>query len=229
MPSNKKGQRTPGGTSSLDTSALDDSVIDAILVRIGSLLDDKLSKLEDSISKRILAVEQSVASITRENANLKNAVEVLQDKVARLETNARKGNFVIKGIPEGKDSLDGVNISSPASAIESVANAIDVKIVINSCFRLGKPRQDGSPRPILVKSTEECTSNMLRSAKKLKQVGKDFFKKIYIDKDYPPEVATLLSQLRKRAYEHRRDHPNSKAFVRNGKLFINDVVVDEVK
>ena len=95
-------------------------------------------------------------------------------------------------------------------------------------FRLGKPRQDISARPILVKSTEDCAADMMRSTKKLKTASATF-KKAFIDKDYPPEIANALSKLRKKAFDHRQTHPNCTTSVRNGKLYFDGIVVDQLK
>ena len=64
--------------------------------------------------------------------------------------------------------------------------------------------------------------------KKLK-VADVAFRKVFIDRDYPPEMVTALGRLHKKAYDHRQANPNSRTSIRNGKLFIDDVLVDEVK
>ena len=42
-------------------------------------------------------------------------------------------------------------------------------------------------------------------------------------------MSRKLAELRKRAYEHRTNNPGEKAFVKDKKLYMNDMVVDEVK
>ena len=226
----KKGSNYSQVTPKLNpVSDLDDAKMDAILDRINNLLDEKLSKLESTLAQRIAVIESSQKN---EISILKKTIKELETRIGHLEINSRKNNFIIKGVPENVDRVDGIDVSSPEKATASIAKAINVPIVINACFRLGKPREDGSPRPILVKSTETCAFNMIRSARKLKQAGDEggrlLFNKTFIDKDYPPETAAALAKLRKKAFEHRRTNPGAESFVRNGKLFIDGAVVEEI-
>lgn len=67
---------------------------------------------------------------------------------------------------------------------------------------------------------------MVSSGKKLR--GKDDFNNFYIDLDWPPITAKALAALRTRAYEHRRDHPDGAAYVKNGQLYIDGTSVASV-
>ena len=117
--------------------------------------------LRSNLTLRIEDIESTINTLQKENKTLTQSVRDLETKLLKLESNSRKGNFVLKGIPED-------TFRKPEEAVHAVGQAIDVQVDIKSCYRLGKPRIDNSPRPILVKSTEVCASNILRSAKKTK-------------------------------------------------------------
>ena len=202
-------------------NASESRIVNALEIRLTAILDDRITKLEEILEKRVTAIETTINNLQKENNILTESVRALESKFLKLESNSRKGNFIIKGLPEDK-------YKTIQEAVAAVGQAIDVHVDVQSCFRLGKPRNDNSPRPILVKSTDTCASNILRSAKKLK-VADVAFRKVFIDRDYPPEMVTALGRLRKKAYDHRQANPNSRTSIRNGKLFIDDVLVDEVK
>ena len=105
----------------------------------------------------------------------------------------------------------------------------DLGTTIISAFRIGKLRDNSSrPRNILVKLNNQEASNLITSnGKKLRAAGSEF-DKVYIDRDYPPDIAKSLSELRKKAFEWRRDHPGEPAYVKSGKLYINGVVNAEI-
>ena len=54
----------------------------------------------------------------------------------------------------------------------------------------------------------------------LKQCGASL-KYVYLHEDLPPAIIKRLAEMRKRAYGHRRKHPEEAAFVKNKKLYID--------
>ncbi|CAH1272871.1 Hypp4982 [Branchiostoma lanceolatum] len=89
--------------------------------------------------------------LTTQYNNLKDEHNTLQAKVDNLEQYSRRNCVIISGIPEspGERSTD--------NSVLSVANdklKCDPQLTINDIdrsHRLGKPRGDGKPRPIIAK------------------------------------------------------------------------------
>ena len=52
---------------------------------------------------------------------------------------------------------------------------------------------------------------------------------VFLQDDLPFEVNKRLAEMRKQAFDHRSQNPGESAYVKNMKLYINNVVVDEIK
>ncbi len=137
-----------------------------------------------------------------------------------VESEVKRKNIIIKGISEESDPQ--------LAATKVIKQIIDFDLdpsKINA-FRLGKQvTSGGRPRPILVKDLDQAQV-IIRNAKKLRQ--NPDYKNVFIDRDLPVEIAKASANLRKRAYEWRRDNPSDNAYVKRGVLFINDVEVASV-
>ena len=229
---NRRGDNsTAGGVNQLNSDTSRDEplspsemkIINALESRISTLMDIKFAELESVVIKR---VEDLESSISKQESLLKCQdirIKALEDALAKKELFERRENFIVKGIPENAAVID---------TLANIASIINVELGTNNClvkdvFRLGAPRSDGSSRPVLVKANRTVSFNMVSNGKKLRQHSQ--YSKIYIDRDLPPSIAKALGALRKRAFEWRRDNPGDTAYVKGGQLFINDVVIDQVK
>lgn len=210
--------------SSLDEPLTERRFSELLELKLEIFLDRKLTPL----ISRIIDLEKKYADLkvhsesTVVNRKLEEKVTFLEDQQAKQDLLKRQKNFIVKGVPESATNLE--------ASVLDVAAKINVTLdnKIKSVFRLGKIRDDGSSRPILVKSCSSKSREMLTNAKKLREIGGKY-EKVYIDRDLPPVLAKELGILRKRAYDWRKDHPDDTAYVKNGKLFINKVEVDQVK
>ena len=165
--------------------------------------------------------------ITDFNASLRS----IQNQVALLDSKRRKKTFLIKNFPETACSVNGKYISSCQEAASAVAQVLGLQNEVGSfkdVHRLGKARENGRPRLIAVKTSERIVKLFLSKARSLKNANHPL-NTVFIQEDLPPEMNRKLAEMRKRAYEYRRDNPGEEAFVKSKKLFINGIVVDEAK
>ena len=128
-----------------------------------------------------------------------------------------------------KDILEQSNINETVLKIGKIIGAKIKSTDIKASFRLGRnsPASDNArPRPILVKTTQAVAFTIISNGRKLRH--NDDFNKVYVDRDWPPHIANGLAALRKRAFDHRKAHPGSSAFVQRGKLIIDGNVADSV-
>lgn len=164
-----------------------------------------------------------------ETDELKVSVKTMQEKLNSLDLKKRKKSFIIKHFPEKPCSVKGKRISTCDEAVSAIAQVLGLESEtknIKDSYRLGKVRDNGT-RPILVKSSEKTTRLFLSKSKLLKDADQPL-NRVFIQEDLPATANKKLADMRKRAYDHRRNHPSEKAYVKNKKLYINDVVVDEV-
>lgn len=203
------------------TSATDDTLGNSDLItKIDKLLDKKFAILEKQLAVRIEDIEKKVNNYTNEVEGLRLKLGTIERKLEYSENQTRRQNFILKGIPEPEN---------PNKAALRVIEALDIKddlnklgTTISTAFRLGKPLDvQRRPRNILVKLNNQEAARLITSnGKKLRSAGPSF-NNVYIDRDLPPDLVSALSDLRKRAYEWKRDHAGDTAFVRAGNLVIN--------
>ena len=166
-----------------------------------------------------------------ELVDVKTSIQSLHSQVAVLDNMQRKKSFLIRNFPENTNSVGVNTISSCRDAVMCIAKALKLDIStlnIKDAFRLGKVREDRKPRLILVKACERSAKLFLSNARMLKAAVNPL-NRVFIQENLPPEIHVRLSDMRKRAYDHCKNFPGEQAFVRNKRLFINGVVVDEIK
>ena len=106
----------------------------------------------------------------------------------------------MRNFPEQPCELEGKSVSSCFEAVSSIADTLGLAGEvpnIQDAFRLGRPRQDGKPRPILVKTVEKTTKLFLSKSRLLKQATHSL-SRVYLREDLPPEVNKKLAEMRKR-------------------------------
>ena len=170
--------------------------------------------------------------LTEVNA-LRSQCKAVEDQLASFDLKRRKESFIVRNFPENL-SNECSNTAKAAStcrgAISSIANALglsDEANNIHEAFRLGKPRQDGKPRLIMVKAPERTCRLFLTKARFLRQAQAPLCN-VFLQEDLPPEVNKKLIEMRRKAYEHRTKNPGEEAYVKNKKLYINGFVVEEI-
>ena len=149
--------------------------------------------------------------------------KTMDDRLIALDSSNRKSSFIIRNFPEDDCTIGGKLVKSSLDAVDVVAKALGVAEEtkeVKEAFRLGKNRPHGGCRLIMVRATEKTAKAFLRRARTLKQCESPL-NKIYIHEDLPPPVTKKLAEMRKRAYEHRMNHPNEEAFVKK-----QDVVLE---
>lgn len=163
--------------------------------------------------------------------DLMSSCELVSKNMYHMQMDKRKEYFIVRNFPENKIVVNGAEISNCMEAVRSIAISLGLRDEIPNiqyAQRLGKTRTDGKPRLIKVKSTIKAVKLFLQKARNLKTMPSPL-SKVFLQEDLPMEINRRLSEMRKRAYDHRSQNPGESAFVKGKKLFINGNVVDEVK
>lgn len=163
--------------------------------------------------------------------SLHTSCQYMSKHLNLLQMDKRKECFIVRNFPEKNINVNGSEISNCKEAVMSIATALGLEREcqnIQNIQRLGKVRSDGKPRVMKIKANAETSRLFLQNARKLKFAPSPL-NKVFLQADLPIEVNRRLAEMRKRAYDHRKDHPDDSAYVKNMKLYINDVIVDEIK
>ncbi|CAH1253640.1 Hypp1210 [Branchiostoma lanceolatum] len=128
-------------------AAIVPTIVSAVREAVVASIQAELAKYHEELHQQ----REEFKDLTTQYNNLKDEHSTLQAKVNNLEQYSRRNCVIISGIPEspGERSTD--------NAVLSVANdklRCDPQLTINDIdrsHRLGKPRGDGKPRPIIAK------------------------------------------------------------------------------
>lgn len=137
------------------------------------------------------SINGRLTALMEENKNLKNQVNILQNKIKSIEEYKRNNNLVFFGIKEEQGRESPIE-----TVIEILGENMGINISINeinNAYRLGA-KKDNKRRPILVTFTTYWRRNeVLKNKKKLSS-------EIYIKEDLSKEVLEkrkhLLPQLK---------------------------------
>lgn len=202
------------------------------------ILDKKFTAFENilalkvsEIDKKVNNVTKKVEKICKDNIELSEKVSMLERKLEYSANQQRRHNFIIKGILEEGPNDDPKTAATrviKAMKLEDQFKALGGKIT--EAFRLGKLKAGNNrPRIILVKLNNIDAARLITTnGKNLRAAGHEF-NNVYVDRDLPPDITAALSDLRKQAYEWRRDHEGDTAYVRSGSLYINGQLTKVVK
>ena len=212
--------------------------------RSSKCLDEKLSELDgevrdtiDSLSKRLEKSENDFSRLEFElkDLNAKHAHELnelkctcnaVTNQVSSMDVQSRKKTFIIRNFPERNNHSE-----TSEDILATIARALNLEcelMNVKQIHRLGKPRQDGRPRLLLVRTTERTAKMFLSRSSLLRHANRPL-DKVYLQENLSVEASRKLAEMRKRAFYHRANNPGDEAFVRNKKLIINGSVVDELK
>lgn len=154
-----------------------------LLTQMTEQLNLQTATLTENITTAVLTkVEEKIVPIIEENKKLKSEVEVLKNKILNLETNSRKNNILIHGLPENKEE----DTEGLTALVISTLKDIEVEIglgEIDRIQRLGKRGEDVQKvRPILLATTTlQKKIQILKNKKKLKPTA-------YITQDLPKAI-----------------------------------------
>lgn len=184
-----------------------------------------------NIGSRIEAIEEKVectVSKTNQNAahlqSVQEQLDVALSRIDELENRSRRYNFRIRGLPE-----TFTDIPSTVQDIisEIIPNIPSQRLELDRAHRsLGPPRQDGSPRDIIVKphffATKEEVMRQSRQNPKLQHRGHQ----IQIFADLAPStiqrrrtLKPLLLNLSQRDVKYRWTFPFAVKFTLQGKTY----------
>ena len=183
--------------------------LSAFLCRTCRKVVVKLTKGQKDMEGRMKAVE-------RENETLRARVEVLEKKMTGyegglkkvetglekakedvkeevrldfIEKEERSNNMVIYGLKESEKTDSKERVKEDEEKVLQIMESMEMEVVkadVEVKFRAGKKREDGKPRPLIVRfKEEEKKERALNDARKLAR--KDEWKRVFLAPDLTPK------------------------------------------
>ena len=205
----------------------------SIEAKLDTFISHANIKLEN-MNKRMEFLEAENTKKDDENAVLKDIIVNMQSCLNKSDSDKRNKNVIIQGIPEGKISVENMDLECDLDKIKWLLKLTGNEYFNNETInnldisRLGKPKH-GYNRTIKI----ICQSNVereafLKGANKLKNLAKPW-RKVYIKKDQHPVYIGENNRLRRKMNELKKIPGNANRVIKiiNGKLLIDDIKVDE--
>ena len=205
--------------------------------RIISKLEEVVTRI-NQIERRIDHVQTEQISLGHEISSIKEVVIKQQRIIEKHEAEKRELNLIFSGVPESDITVDDETFENDDEKIKYLCEEViscwafdSVWDSITSCQRLGK-KKNGHNRLIKVKFNDyDAKNSILRSQKAIRNNAKcvENFGLIYINKDSSLLMRNEEKRLRDALRQERRNaQPGTKCYIRSGKLFRNDDVIDQI-
>lgn len=203
------------------------TILDTSSKRIGELLKDLqdlrtslqfTQKEVDELKTTCKGTQSICKSQESDIERLAESMLILDAKSDSLDSQARRANLIMDGIPEAEKENNLVSEEKVLKIIEEKLN-LDPKIIgVEQAMRAGKVNissdgTQGRPRPVIVRFHRiKDRDTVLRNARKLKGTS------IFINEDYPETVRQKRKELLPKMKEARER--GDYAFLRYDKLII---------
>lgn len=196
--------------------------MELFLERVNETMDLKMNELKEEFMKQTSSLASNMANIIdqklnpllEENAQLKNEVMTLKNKVGNLEKEMRRNNILLHGLKETESNSNEL-MNLVVQFLNNIGNKCGIREFdmweLNQVQRLGK-KVDNKHRPILVKFTLAW-----RKVEILKN-GKYFPATTYATEDFPKEVLQIRKELKIQQHEEKKK--GNFAVIRYDKLVI---------
>lgn len=202
--------------------------------RIISKLESIVSRI-DKLDEKIDRVKAEQIRLDLEVEKVKQVVVAQQQTIEAHEAEKRQLNLIFSGVPEADVLIsDDQCLSGDAGKVGFLCQEISSDFdgaAVESCSRLGKPRA-GHNRLLKVKFARlSARDKILYSQKRIRENPKcaSSFGRIFVNKDSSPLMRKEEKRLRDVMFqEKQKASPDTKFFIKSGKLFRNNDVIDRI-
>jgi hypothetical protein len=177
-----------------------ENIVKASEERTANLIKTEIASVKNDLSKKVCSLEVEVTNLKRD--------------LQRANSELRKRNLLIEGIPEKTGEIWKDTEQHVKDLFKKIG--IPENTEFDECFRIGKPIP-GKVRPILLKLMKLRDKRLITSnCKHLKGT------KIYVNEDLTKEQRTMNAILRKKQKELKSTHPGATVYIRNGQLLFTN-------
>ena len=178
-------------------------------------MEKEIVDLKAEMKEMHKRMDQYEGGMKNVESGLEKAKQEVKEEVKTelREKEERSENMVIYGLKESDKTDSKERIREDEEAVKKIWNMVEVKIEEGETevrFRAGKKREDGKPRPLIVKFKEEETKEkVLSGARKLAR--KDEWKNVFLAQDL---TAKQREEDRKKEEERKREAEEKTAKAR---------------
>ena len=154
-----------------------------------------VEKENEALRGRVEAFEKKMTGyeggLKKVETGLEKAKEEVKEEVRLdiIEKEERSNNLVIYGLKESVKTDSTERIKEDEEQVKKIWNSLEMVMETEDVevkFRAGKKREDGKPRPLIVRfKEEERKEQALRDARKLKRT--DEWKTVFLAPDLTPK------------------------------------------
>ena len=223
------------------------------------LLDSKFSSFEQSFKETILGevkqitdpISSEVVALKKENTQLKTELTLLKaqgkehtDKLDKVEKtlrehqktllrndkNSRSKRLILAGVSEEELQIDEAILTEDREKVDHIIKLLNSNVDVVSARRIGKKDQGAEKRPrfLLLEFKSASDRNAVKknsSVLKDKESTKSFYVKADLSKKTREEYGRLY-EAKKKILE---DDPSKTVKIDYGKLYVNDVLIDQIE
>jgi hypothetical protein len=187
------------------------------------------------IMKEELNIYKQEANPQIESAEAKSTVETVKETVKEVnERRARESNMILFNAPEPNTNLKEERKSQDIEVVRHLCtNICQIDINpdedISKAIRLGKKKEDGAPRPLLVVFTEvDKKKSVFRNLNKLKG-AKTPYNKISVTHDMTPNEREESKKLHQEAKEKEDNDGGNWVYRVRGPPWARKIVRMQIK
>ena len=223
-------------TKSVNDMTLGDIV--NVIRQIITPISEKLDKLEHYITTNVEAQNSKLELLKAHVKEKEQTIETMSQIIINMQTSLNKidsdkriTNVMVAGLSENVVIDNEDELSNDAEKIERLLQVMDMdrgtleQVETFEFTRIGQ-ENDTMTRLLKVNVKSKATRDkILEKAKELKNKNEPW-KKVYVKKDVHFVYAKENQRLNNRRKELREQNPNGDIKIHNGKLLIDDRVVD---
>ena len=175
--------------------------------------------VNESIQKELSSLRIQIEEQKRELDKVKKFLVESEDQRLKEKRKELSCNIIMNGLDEDENEDDNGTLEKVTELLHKAIPDAEVE----NAFRLGK-RKD-TPRPIKIVLDDRQTRNqVLTEVRKHKDT---IFKDIYVNADRPFADRQEALRLRKKMKTLKEQSPHQNLYIRRGKLYSDDKVIDE--
>jgi hypothetical protein len=177
---------------------------------------DELTEQNGALKKSVEFAHEKITQVEQENSTLKSELGEAKGKIwalqrdkavmckqfdhlkidqLRIETQIRKVNLTLSGVPESESKQEGGCLALVRAVLQKYMGLKEADVEINNCYRLGQPGKGKNGKQAYPRNIMICL-NTIRDRKVIwsnKRKLKD--SKIYLGEDLPRETERRRSQM----------------------------------
>ena len=209
-----------------------------VIQRIITPITQKLDKLEHYLTSNVESqnakLELLKASVKEKEQTIETMSQIIinmQSSLNRIDSDKRETNIMISGLSENNLTDNSDELESAAEKVQRLFDVLDLDTATVSSAeslqmtRIGQ-QNEMMTRLLKVNVQSKAARDKIFEKTKVLKSKDELWKRVYVKKDVHIVYAKENQRLNNRRIELREQNPNKDIKIFNGKLLVDDRVVD---